>query len=433
MDSLSIIAEFFPVAITIFTELTLFCYRFEVNSVKIAGIIAEYNPLHCGHVHLMEEIRRRLGPECAIVCAMSGDFVQRGDFALVNRLSRARAAAESGADLVLELPLPWAVSSAEGFARGGVDTLLATGLITHLAFGCETPDETALLRCARCLDSPAFTQELRRLLRTGASFAACRQAAAERILGPEAAELLRRPNNNLAVEYCRALIRRDAQVHPLALARLGAPHDHPDTQGQILSASAIRTLLFQGQRKRALTAMAPAMAQVYAGEEAAGRAPVFASQCSQALLYRLRSMEEEDFHALDTGNEGIYRRLYQASRCASSPEEILTLASAKRYAQARLRRMMLWAYLGLTPKDIPLTPLYLRVLAASKTGQALLRRMRTCASLPVITKPAHIRRLSAQAQALFAQEARAASLYALAYPRPDGPINSLWMQGPVML
>ena len=105
--------------------------------MKTAGMIIEYNPLHCGHLHLLEETRRLLGPDTAVVCVMSGDFVQRGDFTLVRHQARAKAAVESGADLVLELPLPWAVSSAEGFADGGVQVLLATGLVTHLAFGSE--------------------------------------------------------------------------------------------------------------------------------------------------------------------------------------------------------------------------------------------------------------------------------------------------------
>lgn len=98
--------------------------------MKTAGIITEYNPLHYGHLHLLQAVRQRFGEDTAVICAMSGDFVQRGDFALLRRYARAEAAVESGADLVLELPLPWAVSSAEGFARGGVETLTA-----HRAIG----------------------------------------------------------------------------------------------------------------------------------------------------------------------------------------------------------------------------------------------------------------------------------------------------------
>ncbi|MBQ9330941.1 MAG: nucleotidyltransferase family protein, partial [Oscillibacter sp.] len=129
--------------------------------MRVAGMITEYDPLHPGHVRLMEETRHRLGPDTGLICVMSGDFVQRGDFAVVRRGVRAAAAVESGADLVLELPVPWAVSSAEGFASGAVGTLLATGLVTDLAFGCESGDGAALMRLAGTLADDGFPAALR--------------------------------------------------------------------------------------------------------------------------------------------------------------------------------------------------------------------------------------------------------------------------------
>ena len=116
--------------------------------MQVAGIITEYNPLHSGHVHLMEEVRRLLGPETAVVCVMSGNFVQRGDFALLPKHARAEAAVRSGADLVLELPLSWAAAPAERFAQGGVEVLTGTGLVTHLIFGSESGDGEAVRKAA---------------------------------------------------------------------------------------------------------------------------------------------------------------------------------------------------------------------------------------------------------------------------------------------
>ena len=143
--------------------------------LRVTGIITEYNPLHTGHVHLLEEVRRLLGEDTAVVCAMSGDFVQRGDLAVLRRQSRAAAAVRSGADLVLELPLPWATASAGGFATGAVKTLRATGLVTHLVFGSEGGDAAPLVRLAEALGSAEFGQALRRELTRGDSFAAARQ------------------------------------------------------------------------------------------------------------------------------------------------------------------------------------------------------------------------------------------------------------------
>lgn len=401
--------------------------------MQIAGIIIEYNPMHCGHLHLLNETRARLGADTAVICVMSGNFVQRGDFALLGKLPRAEAAICSGADLVLELPLPWAVASAERFADGGVQALNATGLVTHLAFGSECGAAAPLLRVAACLDSPAYASALRRLLGEGMSYAACRQAAVQALLGPESAELLSAPNNILGVEYCKALLRYGCAIRPLTVRREGAPHDGLPTAGEYPSASAVRGWLRAGERERALSVLPPAMRAVYEREEAAGRAPVFAGTCERAVLARLRSMTEAEFAALDQGKEGLYHRLHDASRTEATLEGLLSAAKTKRYAYARLRRMVLWAYLGLEPGQFPERLPYLRVLAANATGRDLLAQMRKTASLPVLTKPADVHRLGAAAQQLFEQEARSTDLYTLAYPTLAAAAGTEWRAGPVIL
>ncbi len=403
--------------------------------LRAAGIITEYNPLHAGHLHLLGEVRRLLGEDTALVCAMSGDFVQRGDFALLRRQARAAAAVRGGADLVLELPLPWAAAPAERFADGGVQTLLGTGVVDTLAFGSECGDAAALGRLAAALLSAEFPARLKEELGRGDSFAAARQRAVSGLLSPEEAALLSSPNNTLGVEYRKALLARNASLEVLTVPRRGAAHDQvsapPDRNA---SASAIRSLLRQGRREEALARMAPAMAELYRAEEAAGRAPVFGENCERAVLARLRCLEEADFAALDTGREGLYRRLYRASRSAASMEALLAEAGTKRYPRARLRRMVLWAYLGLRPGDFPETVPYLRVLAANERGRALLARMRKTSSLPVLTKPAAVGRLGEEARRLLEWEARAADLYALAYPDLSAAAGgSLWREGPAML
>ena len=402
--------------------------------MKTAGIITEYNPLHYGHTALMRAVRQRYGADTAIVCAMSGDFVQRGDCALVRRQARAMAAVQSGADLVLELPLPWAVSSAEGFARGGVEVLTSTGLLDVLAFGSECGDGPALLRTAQALESLEFPPLLRAELAKGDSFAAARQRAVSPLLAPADAALLSSPNNTLGVEYCRVLLRGGSNAGIFTISRTGADHDAavPDAGGY--SASAIRTLLAEGHREEALRRMVPAMRTAYEAEEADGRAPVFAAACERAILARLRSMSAADFDALDTGHEGAGQRLYNASREAVSLSAILDGAKTKRFAYARLRRMVLWACLGLSPSNLPAHIPYLRVLAANEVGRTLLGRMRKTAAVPVLTKPAAVRQLSPEAQALFRLEARAADLYALAYPELSAAAGgALWRQTPIVL
>ena len=402
--------------------------------MNAAGIIVEYNPLHMGHVHLLRETRRILGEDTVILCCMSGDFVQRGDFALLRRQARAKAAVQSGADLVLELPLPWAVSSAEGFARGAVETLLSTNVLTHLAFGSECGDGAALQRVAAALQSEEFPALLRQELKVGDSFAAARERSVGKRLSPEDAALLQSPNNILGIEYCKALLDCKSTVEPLTIRRVGAAHDAKEAQGTIASASAIRTLLKEGEKERALSLMAPAMKEAYLEEEAAGRAPVLWQNSERAILARLRSMRREEFAALDQGKEGLYNRLYEASRTAAGVEELLAAAKTKRYAYARLRRMVLWAYLGLKPAEIPQHPVYLRPLAMNDRGRAVLAKMRKEAALPILTKPADVRRLGPEAQRLFAMEAAAADLYSLSYPDLAAARgDALWKEGPVLL
>lgn len=397
--------------------------------MAVAGIITEYDPLHLGHVYLINEVRRLLGRETAVICVMSGNYVQRGAFAVAGKGARAAAAVQSGADLILELPTPWALSSAEGFAAGAVELLKAAGVVTHLAFGSESGDAGALARVAETLCSEDFSVRLRRELVRGDSFAAARQRAVEALLSPEDGALLRNPNDILGIEYCKAL--RGSGIQPLAIPRRGAAHGDGEAREGFVSASAIRMLLRRGEEDRALSLMAPAMAEGYRADREAGRAPAFLENCERAVLARLRFMEEVDFAALDPGREGLYRRFYRASRSAASVEELLESAKTKRYPLARLRRMLFWAYLGLSPAP-PFPPPYLRLLAAGEGGgTALLAGMRKTAALPVLTKPASVRRMGEDARELFELEARASRLYALACPDPAA-VPDEWRTGPVI-
>ena len=192
--------------------------------MRTAGIICEYNPFHRGHAWHLAQTKRLLGENTAIVCVMSGHWTQQADCAIADKWTRARLALMGGADLVLELPTPLAAASAETFARGGVEVLAATGVVDVLSFGSECGDVEALQRAAACLDAPEYPAALRVRLEQGKPFAACRQAAVEALAGPESASLLRKANNNLGVEYIRAIRALDARMTPMTVLRRGAPH-----------------------------------------------------------------------------------------------------------------------------------------------------------------------------------------------------------------
>lgn len=394
--------------------------------MAVAGVIAEYNPFHRGHAWQLEEVRRQLGEDTAAVACMSGNFVQRGDFALLSKHARAEMALGGGADLVLELPTPWSAAGAERFAQGGVAVLAATGVVTHLVFGCECGEAEPLRAVADCLDGEAYRAGLRCLLDQGMTFAAARQEAVRALAG-DAAECLSRPNNALAVEYLRAL--KGSGITPLALPRVGAAHDSGE-ESEYPSASTIRELVLTGGDWRSVLPEESVLSR----EMEAGRAPADWRNCERAILARLRTMGEEDFRPYDGGNEGLYHRFYAAVHAETTVGGILAAVKTRRYPMARLRRMLLQAYLGVPQAEAGETPPYLRVLGATGRGRELLGEMRHTASLPVLTKPGHVRRLGAEAQRVFDREARCTDLYTLAYPElaravPEGE----YAAAPVML
>ena len=185
--------------------------------MAIIGIIAEYNPFHTGHEYHIARSRELLGADSTVICVMSGDFVQRGEAALYSKFARAEAACRCGADLVIELPLPWALSSAEGFARGAVGLLGALGA-THLSFGSECGDVQRLERIAENLIDPAVNAEISRELNENAnnSYASARQTVLARRLGDEA-KLIEQPNNILAVEYLKAIYEQRLDITPMTV------------------------------------------------------------------------------------------------------------------------------------------------------------------------------------------------------------------------
>ena len=180
------------------------------------GIIAEYNPFHSGHQYQLDEIRNTFGRDCAVVCVMSGNWVQRGDAAITDKWNRALMALQGGADLILELPTLWAASSAETFARGGVSLLDATGVVNTLCFGSESGTLAPLEQVVSLLETTEWQDALRVYINRGLSFPVARQKAAGDLLGDNA-NCLRSPNNNLAIEYLRAMQTLDSSMTPYTI------------------------------------------------------------------------------------------------------------------------------------------------------------------------------------------------------------------------
>lgn len=392
--------------------------------MAVIGVVAEFDPFHLGHEYLIRESRARLGADSPVVVAMSGAFTQRGLPAVCRKSARTEMALGGGADLVLELPFSWAAASAQRFCRGGVELLAATGVVDHLCFGSESGDLPGLISLARCEENPEFIRAFRTALDAGAPYAAARQQAAETALG-EVGRLLSGANDLLGVEYLRAL---PENICPVAILRRGARHNGPEEEG-ISSASRIREKMASGEE---IAPWVPETTrEIIERETADGLCPGDLRSAQRAILFRLRSMTEGEFAALPDCSEGLEHRLVRAAAEAGDLEEFYARAKTRRYTHARLRRIALWAWAGLKETDRPQQIPYIRVLGATRRGLELLREMKVCARLPVITKPAAGRKLEGTARTVLEWESRATDLWSLCLPRPL-PVGEDWRTGPVL-
>jgi len=398
--------------------------------VIIAGIICEYNPLHNGHARHIAETRDMTGAN-AVICVMSGNFVQRGDFAMFGKHPRAAAAVRAGADLVIELPSPWALASAERFAYGGVSLLDSMGVCDYLSFGSECGDTEKLKRAAELILTEEAGELIKQSLQTGISYAAAREAAVRK-LDPGSAVLLRSPNDILAVEYLKALTVLETAIEPVTVTRKGAGHDSVKVKEDTVSASFLRGMLADGEDPAPY--MPREAAKIFNGEVRSGKAPVLASYSEAAILARLRTMNEAEFAALPDSSEGLYRRFMRYAKTEPTVRGVIVGTKTRRYAESRLRRMLMCAYLGITAEDSIGTPPYARVLAFNKAGQEILREASKVSRVPIITKPASVRDLGGRASEIFEKEARATDLYALSYPGAANRVGGLdWTTSPMLL
>ena len=327
--------------------------------MSVTGIICEYNPLHLGHQKQIDHLHS-LGH--SVVCVMSGNFVQRGHPAIVDKMARAKAAVECGTDLVLELPMTAALSSAEGFAAVGVTVL--SRLCDRLCFGAETADAQQLMDTAQALLSPEFSPALRQELDKGLSFPAARQAALEH-MGFDG-ELLESPNNILAVEYCKAILAQNADMEILPILRQGDYHDAA-ADPENPSATAVRQLMVAGEN---FAPFIPKNAQ-----PAVANAAIHTLQAGEkAILYRLRTMTDAEFEALPYGSEGLWRKFMHACRSENTLEQIIAATKSKRYTRTRIDRMVMCAFLRITSQDL-ISPIpYCRALAFNDAGRAILKQ-----------------------------------------------------------
>lgn len=384
---------------------------------KLAGIIAEYDPFHNGHAWQLQQAKA-LGAQ-RVAVAMSCGLTQRGALPLLPESVRVQAALTCGADLVFALPAPYACSGAECFARAGVQLLAAAGC-DALVFGAETPDAALLMEAARVLSGAEYRTALKARLAAGArSFAAARQAAVEAVCpGTGLAALLDKPNNNLAVEYCKAILELGASLVPIPLPRQGAGHGQAltETGGQFASASALRTLWQNGGADAAAPYVPAEVLPLYREAFAAGQyTDLAAAQRCQLALLRSRCAGTAPFAQVRGISEGLEHRLEAAVRSSTTHAELLDSLTTVRYPRARMRRLAMDAALGYPADVFPALPPYLHLLGAQKDALPLLK----AAALPVSHSLARLAEQNAPCRAVVDAQLRACDFGALCRKKPE--------------
>lgn len=385
--------------------------------MQIVGIIAEYNPLHNGHIYHIERAKSLSGAKHCIV-VMSGNFVQRGEPACTDKYTRAAWAVKAGASLVVELPSVYAVATAERFAQGAVRLLEGSGVVTDLAFGCESADmQTLLDLCDIVVKEPdIYRTALQSHMKLGKSYPRARYDAlrdygvSETMLRSFAA-----PNNILGIEYIRALQQCGSSIRPLCVPRVGSGYNSSTLTGKYSSATAIRRALLEGNPEVMDTVPLFVGAPLQYDEQF----PVTQSDIGNMILYALRRMSSSELRELPDVSEGFENVIMRAVRSCADLETFYHAIKNKRFTMARCKRIACCALLGITNELVyrsmqQADSQFLHVLAFSQDAVPLLSELGKRSRIPLLMSNADIRSCSPAAKSILAVDALSSDLFAFA-------------------
>ena len=344
----------------------------------VLGIIAEYNPFHNGHLYQIEEAKRKTGAKY-VVAVMSGNFTQRGDTSLVNKWAKAQMAIANGVDIVLELPTVYSISSAENFAQGAIKVLDSLKIVDTLCFGTETDDFAALNNISNILSNEPkeYTAILNHELSKGLSYPKARENALMMYLNDikRYANIVSGSNNILGIEYLKALKSLKSPMTPLAIQRKKVYYNDERIVDEYASSTAIRKLLTLGEFDEIRKVMPTTSYRILKDEIEKGNYVLNITKYEKEILYNLRKMSVEDIANLPDVSEGLENLIKNAANSCNNLEELINIIKSKRYTQTRIQRILLYALLGITKKDMDtskkITP-YARVLGVSAKGREML-------------------------------------------------------------
>jgi len=413
--------------------------------MNVIGVIAEYNPFHNGHLYHLQETKKRISAE-GIICILSGNFLQRGEPALANKWARTEMALQNGIDLVFELPVLYATHSAYWFARGGIELLSHTGIVSHLSFGVETNQPTLFQEIAVLLakEPPSYQQRLKELLQEGLSFPQARIEALPQELRQQR-ELLISPNNTLALNYLQVICEQNLALNPVMIERQGSGYNQQTLQNDFYpSASAIRNYLTKkptGFQKalQELTAYLPQTSlHILEKEYQQGQTPVSTEQLTPQLMSLLRRTSSKELQQIVDISEGLENRIIKIALDSTDLADFLSRLKTKRYTYTRLQRFLIHLLLNYTKEQathLNNGPPYLRLLGFTPRGQELLKEIKQNCQVPLITKGAHIRKYlpnNPTARCFWEMDVKATNLYTLLYAKVSARKGNLdYLQEPI--
>ena len=363
--------------------------------MKVAAIISEYNPFHLGHEYQIKKLREDLGEDTAVIAIMSGNYTQRGEIAVADKTLRAKAATLCGVNLVLELPFPFSMSSAEFFAKSGVKIAEKIGIVDYLVFGSESGNISELCDIARAVSGEEYTLTLESLSSDhrykDCGYPELCQFSLSRVYGKEIPRSFFTPNNILSIEYIKAIIQSGSTITPYTVRREGSGYnDLINPMAEFQSASAIRAELADNNSS-ALDFTPKNAREVYVEAIKDGKMPSDVSLLDLSVISKLRLNSPSADVDIHDALGGLYNRLCDASADATSISSLTSMVDTKKYTKARIRRAIWNTYFGVTSSDVRSLPSYTQVLAMDDVGRALLKRIKKVSDFPVITKPSSYR------------------------------------------
>ena len=345
---------------------------------KVLGIISEYNPFHNGHLYHLEQSKKITGANYTIAI-MSGNFTQRGSTSIIDKWSKAEIALNCGIDLVIELPLLYSISSAENFADGAIKILDSLKIVDYLSFGAETSEIDNLDKIANVLykEPKAYKDLLTTEIKKGLSFPKARENALMTYL-PDSnnyENILSSPNNILGIEYLKALKRHKSNIRPISVARFETGYNDLNYSGNIASATAIRNIVKNGGFDIIRRLLPSPSYNILMDNIKQGHIVTDLSAFKKQIIYNLRKMDVKEISDLPDVTEGLEFAIKKAANACNTLHEFFTLIKSKRYTATRIQRILLYALLGITKKDMALSKKinpYIRVLGLNNRGKFLI-------------------------------------------------------------